>query len=128
MSKQVIRYSEAFKMQVVEDVEKGKYSSVGAASRAYGIRGVATVKRWVNQFGRSHLLKKVVRVEKAGEPGELKRMKDRIRKLEAALADAHMDSALDKAFFKLLCKQENVDPDAFKKKVDGLRSTKHEKT
>ena len=121
---QVIRYSEAFKMQVVEDVEKGKYSSVGAASRAYGIRGVATVKRWVNQFGRNHLLKKVVRVEKAGEPGELKRMKDRIRQLESALADAHMDSALDKAFFNLLCKQENVDAEAFKKKVDGLRSTK----
>jgi transposase-like protein len=127
MSKQAIRYSEAFKMQVVSDVEKGRFGSIYEASEAYGICGKTTVRRWVNQYGRNHLLKRVVRVEKPGEPGELKRMKDRIRKLEAALADAHMDSALDKAFFELLCEQEKVDPEAFKKKADGLRSTRRAK-
>ena len=124
MSMQVIKYSEAFKMQVVGDVEKGRFGSAGEASRAYDIRGHTNVRKWLKRYGRNHLLKRVVRVEKPGEPGELKRMKDRIRKLEAALADAHMDSALDKAFFELLCEQENVDPEAFKKKADALRSTR----
>ena len=122
MSMQVIKYSEAFKMQVVGDVEKGRFGSAGEASRAYDIRGHTTVRKWLKRYGRNHLLKKVVRVEKAGEPSELKRMKDRIRKLENALADSYMDGALDRAFFKLLCEQQQEDPEAFKKKADVQRS------
>jgi len=37
-----IRYSQAFKRQVVADLESGRFGSIRAASRHYGIRGSGT--------------------------------------------------------------------------------------
>lgn len=123
MSKKVIRYSEAFKQQVVSDVEGGRYGSPFEASRAYGITGSGTVRRWLREYGKSHLLSKVVRVDKQGEPGEIKRLKERVRQLETALADSHMDWALEKSFFEILCERTNTDIEAFKKKHVGAVSS-----
>jgi transposase-like protein len=39
--KDVIRYSEAFKVRLVEDMAAGKYRSLNEASRRNGIRGCA---------------------------------------------------------------------------------------
>ena len=119
MSTKVIRYSEAFKQQVVSEVEDGRYGSPFEASRAYGLAGSGTVRRWVREYGKSHLLSKVVRVEKQGEPGEIKRLKERVRQLESALADSHMDWALEKSFFEILCERTNTDVEAFKKNTLG---------
>lgn len=115
----MIRYSEAFKQKVVSELEEGHFASPSEASEAYGIRGKGTVYRWMRLYGRGHLLRKVVRVEKAGEPGEIKRLKERVQQLESALADAHMDAALDKAYFEILCERTNTDSAAFKKKHAG---------
>jgi transposase-like protein len=122
VSGKVVRYSEAFKQQVVEELEAGRFGSPYEASQAYGV-DQGTVKRWVRQYGKAHLLRKVVRVAKPDEPGEIKRLKDRVRRLEAALADSHMDQALDESFFEILCEQTGVDPKAFKKKHGGKVST-----
>ena len=118
MLKRVMRYSEAFKQQVVDELEAGRFGSPHEASLAYGVDS-GSVKRWARQYGKSHLLRKVVRVEKQDEPGEIKRLKARIRKLEAALADSVMDQALDQSFFEILCERTGTDADAFKKKHDG---------
>ena len=114
------RYSEAFKQQVIMEIESGRFTSAHEASKAYGIRGHATVASWLRQAGREALLRKVVRVVKPGEPGEIKRLKERVRKLEGALADAHMDKALSESFFEILCEQQEIEPEAFKKKVGGM--------
>ena len=127
MLKREFRYSEAFKQQVVSELENGRYGSPFEASQAFGIRGATTVARWVREYGKSHLLRKVVRVEKQGEPGEIKRLKERVRQLETSLADAHMDWALEKSFFEILCKRTDTDVEAFKKKHGGQRSTRREK-
>ena len=119
----VVRYSEAFKMQVVDDLERGRFGSSSEAAQAYGITGSGTVRHWVKQYSKGHLLKKVIRVSKQGEPGELKRLRDRVRQLEEALADAHMDAALDRSFFEILCERSQTDPEAFKKKHAGIAST-----
>jgi len=128
MKRPVIRYSEAFKMQVVEDVEKGRYRSAGEAGKAYGIGGGQTVSRWLREYGKQHLLRKVIRVEKPDEPGEMRRLKERIRKLEEALADVHMDHSLEKAYFKLLCEKTKTDGEAFKKKANGQQSMEPKKS
>jgi len=73
---------------------------------------------------RSGLVRGVIRVEKPGEPGELKRLKERVRQLETALADAHMDCALDQSFFEILCDEQGIDPEAFKKKHGGEASSR----
>ena len=122
VSGKVVRYSEAFKQQVVEELGAGRFGSPYEASQAYGV-DQSTVKRWARQYGKAHLLRKVVRVAKPDEPGEIKRLKDRVRRLEAALADSHMDQALDESFFEILCEQTGVDSEAFKKKHGGKVST-----
>jgi transposase-like protein len=123
MASKMVRYSEGFKLQVVDELERGRFSSPHEAAHAYGIGCLTTVQRWARQYGRGHLIKKAVRVVKPGEPGEIGRLRDRVRKLEAALADAHMDSALNEAFFEILCERTRTDPVAFKKKHGGKAPT-----
>jgi transposase-like protein len=59
----VVRYSETFKLRLVEDVAGGKYKSLDEAGRRNGIRGSATVARWIKQYGREDILPKRIKVE-----------------------------------------------------------------
>ena len=116
MQREVIRYSEAFKIKVVDDLEQGRYGSPFEASRAYGIKGVDTVRRWARQYGKNHLVAKVVRVEKPEERDELKRLKQKIKALEKALGDSETRSIVNQSYFELLCEDLKIDPEIFKKK------------
>jgi transposase len=123
--REVMRYSEAFKMQVVRELEQGRFKSPWEAGRAYGVKGTKTVAYWVRQFGKDHLLGKLVRVMKADEEAEVKALRKRVRELERALADAHMDLKLEAAYVELACEVAGVEDVAeFKKKHAGVRSTK----
>ena len=118
--KSVVRYSEAFKLQVVRELEQGRFGSISEARRAYGVRGSATVDAWIRRFGKDHLLGKVVRVMKADERTEVEALRKQVRELKAALADAHIDSRLDAAYLKIACRAAGIeDVDAFKKKHAG---------
>lgn len=111
-----IRYSEAFKRQVVDEIASGKYSTAYKAQQAYGIRGNATVTKWIQKHGRDDLLPKRVRIETMEEADQLKDARKRIRELEAALADAHIDQCLEHAFLEIACERMKTDLDDFKKK------------
>lgn len=111
-----VRYSEAFKRQVVDDLENGKFRSLHAACRRYGIGGTTTVSNWVRRYGREDILPRNVRVETLKERDELKEARKRIRELEAAVADAHVDHCIEKAYLHVACERMEVDPDEFKKK------------
>jgi transposase-like protein len=84
--KEVVRYSEAFKLWLVEDVANGKYANLDEARRRNGIRGVSTLNKWIKQYGREDILPKRVKVETMNEIDELKVARSRIRDLEAAIA------------------------------------------
>ena len=43
MTRSVVRYSEAFKLKVVNELESGKFSGTDEARKSYGIKGPATV-------------------------------------------------------------------------------------
>ena len=77
-----IRYSEAFKRQVVEEIATGKYSSVYQAQQAYGIRGNATVTKWIRKYGRDDLLPRRIRIETMEEIDQLKEARKRIYPLQ----------------------------------------------
>lgn len=111
-----IRYSEAFKRQVVDEIARGKFTSLCKAQQAYGIRGNATVAKWVRKYGREDLLPKRIRVETMEEIDQLKEARKRIRELEAALSDAHIDHCLEHAFLEIACERMETDLDDFKKK------------
>jgi transposase-like protein len=83
--KEVVVYSEAFKLGVVEKVAQGKYASLGEARRRNGIRGSETLVRWIKKYGREDILPKRIKVETMKEVDELKAAKGRIRELEASV-------------------------------------------
>ena len=116
MTGQSVRYSEAFKRQVVEELARGKHASMEAARRAYGIPGMGTIPKWLRRLGREELLPKRIEVKTVKEQDELKAAKKRIRELEAAVADLHVDYCLEKAYLEVACERMGEDADSFKKK------------
>jgi transposase len=116
-----IRYSEAFKMAAVRELEKQDLPFEDIR-RKYGMKGTVTVQKWVRKYGNGSR-GKVIRVERPKEINELKRLKDRVRRLETALADANIEIALERAFTKLACERAGVDTEQFKKKAAGQRRT-----
>ena len=116
----VVRYSEAFKMKVVGELEAGRFKSAWEASNAYGVKGTTTVTKWLKRYGRNDLLGKVVWIMKADEQTEVKELRKRVRELEKALANAHLDSKLDAEYLKIACRRAGIsDVEDFKKKQDG---------
>lgn len=67
----------------------------------------------------------MIRVEKPEEIDERKRLKQRVRQLEEALATANIDLSLTEAYLDMACERAGIkDVESFKKKVDGQRSTR----
>lgn len=83
------RYSEAFKQQVIAEIESTGISQNGIKER-YGIGSVASVHGWLKKYGRNDLLNKVVRVETKDERDQLKSLKEEKQRLESALAQSQL--------------------------------------
>jgi transposase-like protein len=119
-SRTSVRYSEAFKQQVLRELEEGRFCNIQEASRAYGIKGSVTINGWIIKYGKTHLRAKAVRVETPKEVDEKKELKKRVRELEKALADAHIDLKLEQAYTRIACRSAGIeDVDGFKKKHAG---------
>jgi len=118
----VIRYSKAFKMQCVREVETGK-SCAFTVQRKYRIKGSATVMRWVRQFGGGQY-GKIIRVEKAHEVNDAVQLRSELRRVKEALADTHMELALERAFLVVACEEIDQSVEGFKKKHAGGRRTR----
>lgn len=116
------RYGEAFKMEVVRDLESGKLSSIGEANRRYGITGATTVVNWLGKYGMSRQLPRVMRVETKGERDQLKKLKQENDRLKRALAEEHLKAALYESWLEAACEEFGVaDVAAFKKKLERGR-------
>jgi transposase-like protein len=117
-----IRYSEAFKMTIVREVEEQDLP-FEQVRRKYGIRGSWTVQKWVRRYGNGSR-GKIIRVETPKEINELVRLKAELRRAKEALADAHIDLALERAFTELACERAGVEVEGFKKKAAGQLRTR----
>lgn len=81
-----VRYSISFKQKVVKEIEE-EGLTFSQARRRYGIGGGSTLQKWVINFGKNHLVNKVVRVEMKGEKDRVKELEAEVKKLKLALAD-----------------------------------------
>jgi transposase-like protein len=84
-----IRYSEAFKLHVISEIESAKLTVEGARRR-YDIKGGETIQKWIKRYGKNHLLGKVVRVENPEEKDQVKELENKVRQLESALAQTQV--------------------------------------
>ena len=121
----VIRYSKAFKMQAVREVEAGQ-NCARAVERKYGIKGNGTVTGWVRQLG-SGKYGKIIRVEKPDEISEACRLRRQLQLTKGVLADAHIELALEKAFLAVACEQMDQTVEGFKEKHAGRPRTRRSK-
>lgn len=120
--RRTVRYSEAFKLQVLRELEEGRFETRSAAARAYGIRGQGMIGYWAQKYGKEHIIGKVVRVETPKEQNEARELRKRVRQLEKALADAHLEHRFDEAYLHIACRAAGIeDVDGFKKKHAGKR-------
>lgn len=121
------RYSISFRRQVISELENGRFSSIREARQYYGIKGHETVQLWLRKYGKSHLMAKVVRVEKPEERDRMRQLKQQIAQLEKALGQTQAENVLNRSFLKLACEELGQDVDSFKKKVDIAPCMKHGK-
>lgn len=104
----VIRYSEPFKLNIVSEIEAG-HLSIESARRKYDIKGGETIQKWLRKYGKNHLLPKVVCVKTPEERDQVKKLKDRIRELETALADAHIETLAYKSLVEVAEEEYKLD-------------------
>ena len=95
--------------------------------RKYGVKGNGTVTRWVRQLG-SGKFGRIVRVEKADEINESAQVRRRLQMAKEALADAHMELTLEKAFLAVACEQLDQTVEGFKKKHGGRPRTRRSRS
>ncbi len=86
VQKTTTRYSDCFKLQVVEEIENNGLS-IKDCRLKYGIGGGSTIQKWLLKYGKQHLLNKIVRVETRDEIDELKRLRAENEALKKAYAE-----------------------------------------
>lgn len=118
----VRRYSEAFRQQVVEEVESGQ-GSVQELRRKYGL-SANTIQYWIKRIGKLELLPKLIRVEKPDEKDRIKELERQIRQLKESLADTQVDSLINKSYFEIVCEEHGLNPEEVKKNLNAKRSSK----
>ena len=119
--KPAIRYSQAFKLEVVRELERDLVP-IDQVRRKYGI-GVGTIQGWIAKYGNGSR-GRIIRVETPKEINELKRLKERVKRLESLLADTNLDLALERQYTRLACERAGIqDVAEFKKKADGQPPT-----
>jgi transposase len=97
-------YSLTFKLQVVQQVEKGELT-YKKAQRHYGIQGKSTVLVWLRKHGTlDWTLPKQYTVENDKEPTP----EQRIKQLEAALKDEQDRNLIYKTMFDILQKEHGI--------------------
>jgi len=122
MQRKVIRYSEAFKQQVIQEVESGPLN-LNQLSKKYGISG-SMVQYWLRRRGKLELLPKLVRVEKPDEKDKVKELEKQIRQLKEALADTQVRYLIAETRLEIVCKEQGLDVEEVKKKLKDKPTSK----
>jgi len=108
MQGQTIRYSTAFKLKVISEIESGKFT-VAEARRIYDIGGAYTIQSWIQKYGKNHLLNKVVRIQMKDEKDKIKELKNQIKVLERALSQSQVDNLCWRSLIEVIDEKYGID-------------------
>lgn len=118
-SEPIVRYSEAFKHQVLQEIETGALNFTTARDK-YGIRGGQTIQSWAKKYRSFDVLPKIIRVENPNEKDQIKALKEQIKQLKHALADVTLDRVIAESTLEVICEQRGLDVEEVKKKAGIL--------
>ena len=116
--KDKIRYSEAFKLKVMEELRDAKWKSVKEVATAYGIAEMS-VYNWMHKLGFEHLKGRLIYVKTRTEADRVKELEAEVKRLRLALADEVLDHKIDEAALRLMCRRAGTTPEEVKKKNGG---------
>ena len=101
------RYSTAFKLKVIEEVQAGK--SIEEVRRIYDIGGHATVQRWLKKFGKGNFTRKQERPMPAKERSKIKQLQQEIELLEATVAKLTVEKVCLESLIEAVEKYYKID-------------------
>ena len=103
----LIRYSEAFKKQVVREYEGGR--SVSGLREKYGIKGGSTINSWVKKYGRAGSRYELMIIQKPEEQNRIKALEKRVQELERALAQVMLDKLMLESLVEVIEREEGLE-------------------
>ena len=121
--RKVFRYSEAFKHQVVAEIEI-EGASILSIQKKYGIGGSNTIQSWLIKFGKLHSLPKMIRVETPDEKQRIKSLEEELGKLKDALIDSQIGKVYAQSKFEVLCEQFDISKEEAEKLIKKKLKTK----
>ncbi|MCJ7811929.1 transposase [bacterium] len=91
----VVRFTEAFKVHVVREVETGRISQ-SEVSRRYGILGHSTILKWIRKYGKlpTHGSKRKGSMRMEEKEIELLRLENEIKELKQELENARFKNVV----------------------------------
>ena len=113
--RQIIRYSESFKLQVIKEYSESNLT-IQELHDKYGIRGGVTIQTWLRKYKREDLLNKIIRVEKPEEKSKIKALEKENQVLKNALADAHLKQIMSESFLEVMSEELGLSLEEVKKK------------
>lgn len=120
------RYSEAFKHQVLQEIESGQLNFTSARLK-YGITGQQTIQSWARKYGSFGVLPKIIRVESPKEKDQIKDLKAQIKQLKLTIADIVLDKVIAESTLEVICEDRGLDVEEVKKNAGRLLEKKHKK-
>jgi len=108
-------YTLAFKMQVVDEIEKGELSQHGAC-RKYGIQARSTVLTWLRKHGRLDWYQNSPMPKKSTPDKKIKELEKQLQRLQAQneilnmtidIADQTLKTSIRKKYLSLLSEKAN---------------------
>lgn len=106
-NKTVRRYSEPFKLKILDELSKGNYSK-RQLGRIYGINP-STINEWIKKYERKDLMNTRVTVKTKDEISRIKELQKEIKTLkelllkkdlEGLVSDAYLEVATEKLGYK----------------------------
>ena len=117
-----LNYSEAFKMKLVDEIEKG-YLTQAEASRLYDV-GDSNVSRWVIKYGMNNQIGKRVIIMTDRELRESELLKRENKRLQRALDDTQFSNLILEKYIQFIAEEEGLD---LKKSINSSFSEKSKK-
>ena len=111
--KETVRYSDCFKLSIVEEIEKNGLS-IENCRRKYGIGGSTTIQKWLKKYGKNHLLNKIVRV---GTIDEIQALRKELKAIKEAFAEMAIENKVYETYFQVLGEETGAS-EKIKKKLD----------
>ncbi len=102
----IIRYSEAFKKQIVREYEGG--ASGNRLRQKYGIKGGSTITGWVKKYGREGSRYKLMIIQTPQEQQRVKKLEKRVAELESALAQVMLDKLMLESIVEVNEEKEGI--------------------